>query len=294
MPDGALETIPFSVLVASPDDRPGGRVEWIADRYTVTRLPSATSMPLLRGTVSIRMNMKPFMGIGDPALDGAPDDLRGYSPGEVLALRGGAEAELLRALPRLPDTADELRQLSLMLDTPVEQLLLGDQATESIVRSIPLDSYEILAFATHGLVAGEISSLREPGLVLTPSKADEQAGFDGYLSASEIAEMRLNADLVLLSACNTAAPGAQGADGLSGLARSFFFAGTKRLLVSHWAVDSLAATRLTTTMLRQYRQHSGLSYAKALGLAMKEMRHSDSEELSHPALWAPFEIVGAD
>lgn len=294
VPDGALETIPFSVLVASPDDRPGGRVEWIADRYTVTRLPSATSMPLLRGTVSKRMDMKPFMGIGDPALDGAPDDLRGYSPGEVLALRGGAEAERLRALPRLPDTADELRQLSLMLDAPVEQLLLGDQATESIVRSIPLDSYEILAFATHGLVAGEISSLREPGLVLTPSKADEQAGYDGYLSASEIAEMRLNADLVLLSACNTAAPGAQGADGLSGLARSFFFAGTKSLLVSHWAVDSLAATRLTTTMLRQYRQHSGLSYAEALGLAMKEMRHTGSEELSHPALWAPFEIVGAD
>lgn len=294
VPDGALETIPFSVLVAAPDDRPGGHVEWIADRYTVTRLPSATSLPLLRGSVSTRVDTKPFMGIGDPALDGAPDDLRGYAPSEILALRGGAEAERLRALPRLPDTADELRQLSVMLEAPVDELLLGHQATESNVRSMALDNYEILAFATHGLVAGEIGSLREPGLVLTPSKADEQAGYDGYLAASEIAEMRLNADLVLLSACNTAVPGAQGADGLSGLARSFFFAGTKSLLVSHWAVDSLAASRLTTTMLRQYRQQSGLSYAEALGLAMTEMRHSSSEELSHPALWAPFEIVGAD
>jgi CHAT domain-containing protein len=294
VPDGALETIPFSVLVTSTDDRSDNKVEYVADRFIVSRLPSATSLPLLRGGESTITDRQPFLGVGDPALDGSPQDLRGFSPGEVLALRGAADTGRLRALPRLPDTAEELRQLSVMLGAPAESLVLGSQATERNVRTMDLEDYRIVAFATHGLVAGEIGSLREPGLVLTPSDADEAAGYDGYLAASEVAEMRLNADLILLSACNTAAPGASGADGLSGLARSFFFAGTKSLLVSHWAVDSLAASRLTTTMLKQHRDNPGISYAEALGMAMTEMRHAESEELSHPALWGPFEIVGAD
>lgn len=296
VPDGALEIIPFSILVASPDGggNGNGRVEWLADRHVITRLPSATSLPILREAASASPGKEPFLGIGDPVLDGNPADLRGYELGEVLSLRGGAEIERLRALPRLPDTADELQQLSVTLGASAGSLVLGQQATESRVRSMNLDRYAILAFATHGLVAGEIGSLREPGLVLTPSEADEKSGYDGYLAASEIAEMRLNAEMVLLSACNTAAPGAKSADGLSGLAKSFFFAGTRNLLVSHWAVDSIAASRLTTSMLRAYRQDSELSYSAALGVAMKEMRQSESHELSHPALWAPFEIVGAD
>ncbi|CDZ49748.1 CHAT domain-containing protein [Neorhizobium galegae] len=296
VPDGALEIIPFSVLVTAPD---GGRnanshVEWLADNHVITRLPSATSLPILRQAASASPGKDPFLGIGDPALEGKPADLRGYELGEVLGLRGGAEIERLRALPRLPDTADELQQISVTLGASAGSLILGQQATESRVRSMNLDRYKVLAFATHGLVGGEIGILREPGLVLTPSEADEKAGYDGYLAASEIAEMRLNAEVVLLSACNTAAPGAKSADGLSGLAKSFFFAGTRNLLVSHWAVDSGAASRLTTSMFRAYRQDSELSYSAALGVAMKEMRQSDSQELSHPALWAPFEIVGAD
>lgn len=296
VPDGALEMIPFSILVAAPDGGKNGdgRLEWLADRHVITRLPSATSLPILREAVSASPGGEPFLGIGDPALEGNPADLRGYELGEVLSLRGGAEIERLRALPRLPDTADELQQLSVTLGASAGSLVLGQRATESRVRAMNLDRYAILAFATHGLVAGEIGSLREPGLVLTPSEADEKAGYDGYLAASEIAEMRLNAEMVLLSACNTAAPSAKSADGLSGLAKSFFFAGTRNLLVSHWAVDSVAASRLTTSMLRAYRQDSEMSYSAALGVAMKEMRQSDSQELSHPALWAPFEIVGAD
>ena len=294
VPDGALETIPFSALVTSPVGDTDGEVTWAADRYVIARLPSVTSLPLLRGATSASPGSDPFLGIGNPALDGMPGDLRGFAPGEVLALRGGADIQRLRALPRLPDTADELHRLSATLEAPAESLVLGEQATERHVRSMTLDQYAIMAFATHALVAGEIGNLREPGLVLTPSEADEEAGgYDGYLAASEIAQMRLNAELVLLSACNTAAPGPNSAKGLSGLARSFFFAGARSLLVSHWAVDSMAASRLTTSMLRAYRQESALSYSEALAVAMREMRQSSSQELSHPALWAPFEIVGA-
>ena len=104
----------------------------------------------------------------------------------------------------------------------------------------------MLAFATHGVMAGEISGLNEPGLVLTPPEKPSEED-DGFLAASEIATLDLNADWVLLSACNTAAAdGAPGAEGFSGLARAFFYAGARTLLVSHWSVYSTAAVALTT------------------------------------------------
>ncbi len=101
-------------------------------------------------------------------------------------------------------------------------------------------------FATHGLVAGDLSGLAEPALVLTPPAAPTDAD-DGLLTASEIAALKLNAEWVVLSACNTAAGEGEGAEALSGLARAFFYAGARALLVSHWAVYSQAATELTTT-----------------------------------------------
>src|SRR5205814_8087133 len=88
--------------------------------------------------------------------------------------------------------------------------------------------------------------LAEPSLALTLPKQPTDLD-DGLLTASEVAQLKLNADWVVLSACNTAAGDRPGAEALSGLARSFFYAGARALLVSHWAVASNAATRLTTS-----------------------------------------------
>ena len=104
-----------------------------------------------------------------------------------------------------------------------------------------LSDYRVLAFATHGLVSGELSGLGEPALVFTPPETGTEAD-DGLLTASEIATLELDADWVILSACNTAAAdGTPGAEGLSGMAKAFFYAGARALLVSHWAVNSEAA-----------------------------------------------------
>lgn len=294
VPDGALETIPFSILLTEPPglERPEN-LKWLADRHNLSRLPSITSLSFLRGSATLPSGAEPFFGLGDPELDGNPADLRGFAPGEVLALRGGADATRLRALPRLPDTADELRQMQNTLGAPDNSVVLGKQATESRVRNAALDRYGIVAFATHGLVAGEIGGLMEPGLVMSPPDGPRSDSDDGYLAASEIAQLRLNADLVVLSACNTAAPGGEGAEGLSGLARSFFLAGARNLLVSNWAVDSNAASRLTTTMLKAYKADTSRSWPGALATAMRALRHDTGGEFVHPALWAPFEIVGA-
>jgi CHAT domain-containing protein len=146
-------------------------------------------------------------------------------------------------------------------------------------------------FATHGLVAGEVKGLAEPALVLTPpgegtdSTALEQ---DDLLTASEVAQLKLNADWVILSACNTAAGDAGNAEALSGLARAFFYAGARSLLVSHWPVNSEAAVKLTT---RIFAQKSDVGRAEALRQAML-VTIAEGGRSAHPSYWAPFVVVG--
>ncbi|MBM3539198.1 MAG: CHAT domain-containing protein, partial [Alphaproteobacteria bacterium] len=144
-----------------------------------------------------------------------------------------------------------------------------------------------------GLMAGELSDIGEPALVLTPpSKASSDD--DGVLTASEIAGLQLDADWVILSACNTAAAdGTPGAEGLSGLARAFFYAGTRALLVSHWAVLSDATVKLTTKMLGESAVDSTLPRSEAHRRAMLALAaDAENPHYAHPMFWAPFVVVG--
>ena len=149
----------------------------------------------------------------------------------------------------------------------------------------------IVHFATHGAVAGEISSSAEPGLLLTPpDKASETD--DGYLSASDIAGLKLDADWVILSACNTAAGDAKGAEALSGLARAFFYAGARSLLVSHWEVASEPTVNLITKAVDELKHDPKIGRAEALRRSMLSMIDKGKNEEAHPAVWAPFVLVG--
>lgn len=154
--------------------------------------------------------------------------------------------DLRRQMP-LHDTADELCAVAKDLKLAHDDIMLGARATETTVKRLSgegkLASYRVLHFATHGTLAGEISGTSEPGLILTPP-AEQTDTDDGYLSASEVAALKLDADWVILSACNTAAGGATGAE--SRLVRAFFSAGARALLVSHWTVDSAATVKLIT------------------------------------------------
>lgn len=142
-------------------------------------------------------------------------------------------------------------------------------------------------------MAGELKGVGEPGLILTPPKLGTLED-DGYLSASEIAKLKLNADWVILSACNTAAAdGTPGAEGLSGLAKAFFYAGARSLLVSHWPVASGATVPLTTVMLKEYDNNSKLGKAKAQRKAMLDLMNTPAHpEYAHPLFWDPFVVVG--
>src|SRR5262249_55400101 len=143
----------------------------------------------------------------------------------------------------------------------------------------------------HGALAGQIGRDSEPGLILTPPETTTERD-DGYLSASEIAQLKLDADWVILSACNTAAGNAEGAEALSGLARAFFYAGARALLVSHWAVASDATVKLITGAVGRMTTDKRTGRAEALRRSMLAMIDKDEPLEVHPAYWAPFVVVG--
>jgi CHAT domain-containing protein len=149
----------------------------------------------------------------------------------------------------------------------------------------------VVHFATHGTIAGEIEGTSEPGLILTPPKEQTDED-DGYLSASEVAALKLDADWVILSACNTAAGGPRGAEALSGLARAFIYAGARALLVSHWSVSSEATVSLMTNAVGAISRDKKLGRAEALRRAMLAMIDKGKPHEAHPAYWAPFVVVG--
>jgi CHAT domain-containing protein len=195
-------------------------------------------------------------------------------------------------LPQLPDTADELNAVAKDLGVAAADIHLGSDASETTVKRAPLADYAIVYFATHGLVAGDVKGLAEPSLVLSLPKQPSELD-DGLLTASEVAQLKLNADWVVLSACNTIAGDKPGAEALSGLARSFFYAGARALLVSHWSVDSEAATRLTTSTFDRLKVDPKLGRAEALRQAMLAyLNDASSPRNAYPAFWGPFALIG--
>ena len=137
----------------------------------------------------------------------------------------------------------------------------------------------------------------EPGLILTPpdkatSTPETLARDDGFLTASEIATLKLDADWVILSACNTAAGSGEYAEALSGLARTFFYAGARALLVSHWEVGSDAAVKLTTRAFAELKAKPATGRAETFRISMRELVEKGEPWEAHPSMWAPFVVVG--
>ncbi len=327
VPTGALTQLPFQVLITEPP-LPGAseadrhrQAAWLARRVPITVLPAIGSLDALRKYAKASAAPRPYLGFGNPLLAGP--DAR-YAPLAALArarqscadpaqpqsvalpqLRGPAsrmvtsnglaDLAFLRAQPPLPETADELCAVARDLHAGATSVQLGRHAAEAEVKRFSKDGvlarYRVLHFATHGAMVGEVVGSSEPGLVLTPP--EKATGIDdGYLSASEIALLKLDADLVILSACNTAAGGAEGSETLSGLARSFFYAGARALLVSHWAVNSEATVKLITAALAAMAADAKIGPAEALRGSISALIARGSDAEVHPANWAPFVVVG--
>jgi CHAT domain-containing protein/Tfp pilus assembly protein PilF len=299
--DGALTSVPPQLLVSHD---PGGKglkeLDWLIRSHAITVLPSVASLRVLRVATQSSSARRPMIAFADPVFSrvNRPESQR-VAARSITSFYRGAQVDIAalgQHLPQLPATRKEVNEIARELKADSRDMKLGAAATETAVKQTALDQYRIVYFATHGLVAGELEpfakSQAEPALVLSipeqPTDLD-----DGLLTASEVAQLKLDADWVVLSACNTAAEEKPGAEALSGLARAFFYAGARSLLVSHWNVDDEAAARLMIGTLRAISRNLKLSHAEALRHSMLAMLDSATSDVeADPRLWAPFVVVG--
>jgi CHAT domain-containing protein/Tfp pilus assembly protein PilF len=316
--NGALTSIPFGVLVTSdPSGKSLKDTDWLIKSYAVTVIPSIYSLKTMRAQGGISNAPKPMIAFADPVFSKAT---RNEAQVQQVALRSlpslyqGSQIDIKalgEMLPPLSGTRKEVQAIAKELGVGSTDIKLGLDATETVVKQSKLDQYKIVYFATHGLVSGELERFSkvkaEPALVLTipdnPTELD-----DGLLQASEVSQLKLNADWVVLSACNTASADSVGAEALSGLARAFLYAGAKSLIVSHWEVDDQVTANLMTKIFLLMKDNPKLSHGEALQQAMlaiienassgsRESRglaqpQAQEDAAFHPRLWAPFVVVG--
>jgi len=329
VPDSVLGTLPFSLLVTRDVPQPheeAGQLRFAGYRdvpflirdVAVTQVPSVAAFVSLRSVAPGAAARKPFIGFGDPWFtpEQAQEARAQAPPAPVeVAMRGtalhrravpkteGLATAELAQLPRLPDTAEEVREVAQALHAdPAADVRLGADASEQAVVSAKLDDRRVVMFATHGLVPGELDGLTQPALALSSPEVPGVKG-DGLLTVAKILSLKLDADWVVLSACNTAAAGeSSGAEAVSGLGRAFFYAGARALLVTNWPVETESARALTTDVFRRQAASPGLARAAALRDAMLDMiakgervdaasGHVDFT-YAHPMFWAPFALVG--
>jgi CHAT domain-containing protein len=317
VPDSILSGIPFSILNNSEGKSVSGKLNyidtsstrgidrvhanisvpnmgkdnWLINEFAISIVPSIYSYIESAKLAKIRVNAKnSFIGIGNPSLSGTikqvdKEILRAY------VNTRGSVSNFVSEMTPLPETEIELTQIAKEFSRA--DLILGKDATEKNLKAIDLSQYGVVSFATHALVSNEIEGIVEPSLVLTPVD-ENNPNNDGLLTASEISSLKLDADIVLLSACNTASSfGESNSQGLSGLANSFFNAGAKSLLVSYWSVISESAVDITTRIFKP--SNEGRSYAhKHRNAVLDLLKNSKDTYKLHPSYWAPFSVIGVN
>ena len=297
-------------------------VPWLARTHAVTMVPSSAALRTLRGLPTAKPERRELIAFGDPYFSKEQHEeamkpvqvANAYAtPQASSTTRGGplkrrnspklegVDSAELALLPRLPDTSEELKSIALALQAdPSKVLNLGKDANEHKVKTTDLSGFKMLVFATHGLVPGELNGLTQPALALSAPGVAGVEG-DGLLTMEEILALKLDADWVVLSACNTGAGSGAGAEAASGLGRAFFYAGTRALLVTNWSVHSQSARELVTDLFRRQAADKQLSRGEALRQAVMAMvdgpGYTDALgktefAYAHPLFWAPYTIIG--
>ena len=291
VPGGSLTSLPFGILVRDPSapivEFDYRNVSFLARDMSISLLPSVRSFADLRNLVGESRAPRPFIGFADFQPQAAGN----------LGLDDSCEAQqlaLLQSAAALPESAREIRVAADAFRASNAPLLTGDEFTEAEVKSRDLSQYRVVYFATHGLLPTDLQCELQPALLTSVGTGDD-AG-DGFLTSGEILDLRLDADLIVLSACNTGGGDGQGGESLSGLARSFFYAGARAMLVSHWFVESDSAVRTMTDLFGELGNQPGIGVADALQRAQMEIFNSAGNDLpvywSHPLYWGAFSIVG--
>lgn len=322
VPHAELGQLPLSLLVTRPTAQPpkGGAtpfsgyksVPWLTREIAVAQIPSVTALTALRALPAGNPNRKNFIGFGDPYFSSEQEkSAQKQTKTTQLATRGiplslrnapktsGVSSAELALLPRLPDTSLELEEVGKAIGAGDGDIFLHQQASVKQVMSTDLSNRKVVMFATHGLVPGELNGLTQPALALSSPDVTGDKD-DGLLTMDKVITLKLDADWVVLSACNTAAGEGSGSEAVSGLGRAFFFAGAKALLVSNWPVDSVASRAMMTDLFKNQQKAQGTSKAELLRQSMLNqidqggMKEGANMKYSyaHPLFWAPFVVVG--
>ena len=307
---GAFANMPLGVLVRKPVTSPNPlNAAWLIKDAAISHVPTASGWLSLKRYAKVPSSTQPLIAWGDPLFDNkvATQQIAGVIPKattvrSVIDTRSTLHIGLERSneesylayskIPPLPETRDEVIELAKILAAdPKQDLILGSDATrQSVLKSSAsgqLGKKQVVVFATHGLLAGDLPNLNQPALAMasTANPADSP-----LLTLEDVLGLKLNADWVVLSACNTAGADGRAEEALSGLARGFFFAGSRSLLVTHWSVESESAMLLTTHTFAAYKKDPQMRRAEALKQAMVETMKLP--QYAHPAYWAPYALVG--
>jgi CHAT domain-containing protein len=326
---GPLGQIPLALLPTAPVEQ--GRPEtllfenfqtvpWLIRKVSITRAPSAAAFALQRQVPPGSPDRRAFAGFGDPIYHPGQIDEAEKQPVELasrgarlrvrgvrVTQKGALDNEKMvtshiELLNRLPDTADEIESIAQAIGAePAKDVYLGQRASEDAVKSMDLSDRRVIAFASHALIPGDLDGLDQPALALSAPSVTGLSD-DGLLTMGEVMHLNLNADWVVLSACNTGAAEGAGGEAVSGLGRAFFYAGTRALLVSMWPVETTSAKKLTTRLFEVQTQSPGISRARAFRQSVLDLMDGPGifdqttgktvASYAHPLFWAPFIIVG--
>ena len=291
-PVGPLLSMPFGLLLTGPADQHNlGAAPWLIRRFAISHVPAPANFVSLRKVAGSSRAAQPWFGFGDFR----PVTLS-QAEGSFPAASCEDSAKLFAGLPPLPFARRELAAAQALLGGAPADSLEGAAFTAPRVLQEDLRPYRVLHFATHALLPSDLRCQTEPAIVTSnPAGAKNAAG--ALLTASDVMGMRLDADAVILSACNSAGPdGTSAGESLSGLARAFFYAGARALMVTHWSVNDQATALLVAGTLQRLRAGNPQGLAGALRGAQLSMLDDAGRGLpaviAHPFFWAPFALVG--
>ena len=291
-PSGPLLSIPLEVLLTGPADNGNlAGAPWLVRKFAISHVPAPSNFVSLRKIAEGSRASQAWFGFGDfqPV---TLAQAQAVFPGPACA----ESAQLFAQLPALPYARKELDVARQLLGASASDELLGRAFTAPAVLKTPLKNYRILHFATHALLPSELKCQSEPAIV-TSDPAGASGARGALLTATDVVGMDLDAELVILSACNSGGPGGTTAgESLSGLARAFFFAGARGLMVTHWDVNDKVGAYLVAETLGRIRDHPGIGASEALRESQLALLQGAGQsfptEIAHPFFWAPFAVIG--
>lgn len=289
VPTGVLYGIPFEALLTRPAERLEN-AHFLLEDAVISYLSSASLLKTLRNarTRAVPASRYPFLAFAHPdyrLLLHAPQMSGATRSLQIQAVVSAVEGEVSKL--ELPDTEIEARAVAALFQPPPESRplqLRQDASCENVFRmnaASRLDEYQYIMFSLHGLIPGEVSYVEQPALMLS----------DDLLLMSEVFELSLNADMIMLSACNTGRGKYQRGEGVMGLTRAFMYAGTPATTVTLWSVESKSAKDMSVGMFSHLKQ--GLAPAPALrAIKLQLLRGEKGELFTHPFFWSPFVLFG--